>query len=116
MTKHAGDAVGRIAAAGCFLPLTRDEDVDPNFGTRHRAAIGISQETDALAIAVSEETSAISLMVDGKVSRNLDGKELRRLLKDSLNTETDEPGESSGGMKLPWVDRIRSFFNKGGEG
>jgi diadenylate cyclase len=106
---------GRIAAAGCFLPLTRDEDVDPNFGTRHRAAIGISQETDALALAVSEETSTISLMVDGRVSRNLDGKELRRLLKDSLNTETDETGENPVSTKTPWLDRVRSFFNRGGD-
>ena len=53
---------GRIAAAGCFLPLTRDEDVDPNIGTRHRAAIGISQETDALVVAVSEESAAVSLV------------------------------------------------------
>ncbi|MDQ3232691.1 MAG: diadenylate cyclase CdaA [Pseudobdellovibrionaceae bacterium] len=104
---------GRIAAAGCFLPLTRDEDVDPNFGTRHRAAIGISQETDALALAVSEETSTISLMVDGRVSRNLDGKELRRLLKDSLNTETEET-ESPAHTKTPWTERVRSFFNRGG--
>lgn len=105
---------GRIAAAGCFLPLTRDEDVDPNFGTRHRAAIGISQETDALALAVSEETSTISLMVDGKVSRNLDGKELRRLLKESLNTETEEGGERPANNKNPWMERVRSFWNRGG--
>jgi diadenylate cyclase len=105
---------GRIAAAGCFLPLTRDEDVDPNFGTRHRAAIGISQETDALALAVSEETSTISLMVDGKVSRNLDGKELRRLLKESLNTETEETGESPSHPKNPWMERVRSFWSRGG--
>ncbi len=105
---------GRIAAAGCFLPLTRDEDVDPNFGTRHRAAIGISQETDALALAVSEETSTISLMVDGKVSRNLDGKELRRLLKESLNTEIEEAGEQPASHKNPWMERLRSFWNRGG--
>jgi diadenylate cyclase len=105
---------GRIAAAGCFLPLTRDEDVDPNFGTRHRAAIGISQETDALALAVSEETSTISLMVDGKVSRNLDGKELRRLLKESLNTEAEEGGERPANNKNPWMERVRSFWNRGG--
>jgi diadenylate cyclase len=106
---------GRIAAAGCFLPLTRDEDVDPNFGTRHRAAIGISQETDALALAVSEETSTISLMVDGKVSRNLDGKELRRLLKESLNTEIEETGENPSNPKNPWMERVRSFWNQGGD-
>jgi diadenylate cyclase len=114
---HDGAVViqqGRIAAAGCFLPLTRDEDVDPNFGTRHRAAIGISQETDALALAVSEETSTISLMMDGKVSRNLDGKELRRLLKECLNTEPEESSERPANHRMPWMDRMRSFLNRGG--
>jgi diadenylate cyclase len=105
---------GRIAAAGCFLPLTRDEDVDPNFGTRHRAAIGISQETDALALAISEETSTISLMKDGKISRNLDGKELRRLLKESLNTEVDDTDEPKATTKVNWLDRVRSFLSRGG--
>ncbi|MCX6129724.1 MAG: diadenylate cyclase CdaA [Proteobacteria bacterium] len=104
---------GRIAAGGCFLPLTRDEDVDPNFGTRHRAAIGISQETDALAIAVSEETSSISLMVDGKVFHNLDPRELRRMLRDRLSAEAEESSESQTSGKGGWMDRLRSFRKRG---
>jgi diadenylate cyclase len=80
---------GRITAAGCFLPLTRDEDVDPNFGTRHRAAIGISQETDAVVLVVSEESGVISLILDGKISRNLDPKELRRVLRKNLMNESE---------------------------
>ena len=75
---------GRIAAAGCFLPLTRDENVDPNLGTRHRAAIGISQETDALVVVVSEENQSISLVVDGIVSRDLSPKELRKAMRNLL--------------------------------
>ncbi len=51
--------------AGCFLPLTRDEDIDPNLGTRHRAAIGISQETDALVVIVSEEGASMAIVEKG---------------------------------------------------
>ena len=79
---------GRISAAGCFLPLTRDEDLDPNWGTRHRAAIGISQETDAVVVLVSEEGASISLVVDGNVSRRMESKQLRKALMELL---VDEP-------------------------
>ncbi|MBF0440934.1 MAG: TIGR00159 family protein [Oligoflexales bacterium] len=72
---------GRVAAAGCFLPLTRDENVEHTVGTRHRAAIGISQETDAFVVVVSEESATISLIVDGVISRGLDVKELRKALR-----------------------------------
>ncbi len=106
---------GRIAAAGCFLPLTRDEDVDSNYGTRHRAAIGISQETDALAIAVSEETSSISLMVDGKIAKNLDAKDLRRLLRESLSSPNDAHSDLIHLPKRDWKEKILGLFrNKGG--
>lgn len=102
---------GRIAAAGCFLPLTRDENVDANFGTRHRAAIGISQETDALAIAVSEENAAISLVVDGNVSRNLDPKELRKALRNLLSHGVDgedgTPSRSPGNWSM--IEKMRIF-------
>lgn len=76
---------GRIAAAGCFLPLTRDEKVNPNLGTRHRAAIGITQETDAIVVLVSEERGAVSLVVEGKVSRGLESKELRKALRNLIH-------------------------------
>lgn len=105
---------GRIAAAGCFLPLTRDEEVDPNFGTRHRAAIGISQETDAIAIAVSEENGTVSLMVDGKTMKNLDTKELRKALRRLLSAPSDEPQEAPPRDRPgQWLDRLRSFFQRG---
>lgn len=68
---------GRLAAAGCFLPLTRDENIDPNLGTRHRAAIGISQETDALVVVVSEEGASMALVDKGRIVRKPDGKVLR---------------------------------------
>lgn len=76
---------GRIAAAGCFLPLTRDENLDPNLGTRHRAAIGMSQETDAVVVLVSEENASTSVVVDGKIERFADGKLIRARLIELLS-------------------------------
>jgi diadenylate cyclase len=89
---HDGAAIiqrGRISAAGCFLPLTRDESLDPNWGTRHRAAIGISQETDAIVVLISEEGASISLVVEGKISRKMEPKELRQALRDLLADESE---------------------------
>ncbi len=72
---------GRITAAGCFLPLTVNPNVSKTFGTRHRAAIGITEESDAVVIAVSEETGSISLVVDGRLTRDLDAGSLRGTLQ-----------------------------------
>jgi len=71
----------RVAAAACFLPLTVNPAVSKDFGTRHRAAIGLTEETDAATIVVSEETGRISLALDGQVERGLDGDRLRARLK-----------------------------------
>ncbi|MDF1553431.1 MAG: diadenylate cyclase CdaA [Deferrisomatales bacterium] len=71
---------GRAMWAGCFLPLTSRADVDKDLGTRHRAAIGITEETDAVVIVVSEETGGISVVLNGRMTRNLDGASLRRVL------------------------------------
>jgi uncharacterized protein (TIGR00159 family) len=71
----------RIAAAACFLPLTLDPYHSKELGTRHRAAIGITEETDAVAVIVSEETGTISLAIDGRITRNLDGVTLRATLE-----------------------------------
>jgi uncharacterized protein (TIGR00159 family) len=71
---------GRVLWAGCFLPLTTRTDVDKELGTRHRAALGLTEETDAVVIVVSEETGAISLVLNGRITRNLDGASLRRVL------------------------------------
>jgi len=70
----------RVAAASCFLPLSLKEGLSKRFGTRHRAAMGITEETDALAVVVSEERGTISLARDGKLIEDLDGKALRDLL------------------------------------
>jgi len=72
---------GRIKAAGCVLPLSFNPDLDPNFGTRHRAALGITERTDAMVIVTSEETGAISLFNDGVIHRNLDSSSLREILE-----------------------------------
>jgi diadenylate cyclase len=111
---HDGAAIiqrGRISAAGCFLPLTRDENLDPNWGTRHRAAIGISQETDAIVVLVSEEGASISLVVEGRISRKMDPKDLRRSLNDLLaeqaEQETNTQNTTGGWFR---------FFRPGGKG
>lgn len=70
-----------VAAAGCYLPLTDREDLGKDLGTRHRAALGITEHSDALVIVVSEETGAISLAVDQKLNRFLDEDELESLLE-----------------------------------
>ncbi len=72
----------RILAAGCFLPLTLRQDLDRSMGTRHRAALGITEETDAAVVIVSEETGMLSLAVDGAIESPLDMGTLRDMLTD----------------------------------
>jgi diadenylate cyclase len=74
----------RIAAAACFLPLSVNPRVSRDLGTRHRAAIGITEENDAIAIVVSEETGTISLVIDGNLDRGLNGDVLRARLRSLL--------------------------------
>jgi diadenylate cyclase len=75
----------RIAAASCFLPLTLNPRLAKELGTRHRAAIGITEETDALAVVVSEETGIISLVEGGQIVRGLDSNRLRAMLMRALD-------------------------------
>jgi len=75
---------GRIMAASCFLPLTTNPRLSKDLGTRHRAALGISEESDAVVIVISEETWAISLVHRGKIYRNLATTSLRNHLYESL--------------------------------
>jgi diadenylate cyclase len=75
---------GRIAAAACFLPLTVNPRLSKGLGTRHRAAIGVTEETDAVAIIVSEETGSISVAMGGHVERFLDGDGLRQRLREAF--------------------------------
>ncbi len=75
----------RIAAASVFLPLTKNPGISRELGTRHRAAIGITEGSDAISIVVSEETGLITYVEGGTVSRNLDPTQLRRLLLEAMN-------------------------------
>jgi diadenylate cyclase len=80
---HDGAAIvqsNRVAAAACFLPLTVNPRLSPELGSRHRAAIGLTEENDAIAIVVSEETGIISLVMDGGIERKLSGEALRARL------------------------------------
>jgi uncharacterized protein (TIGR00159 family) len=72
---------GRIAAAGCVLPLTNNPRVDRSFGTRHRAGIGLSEEADAAVVIVSEETGTISIAHDGEILRDLEVTTMREILQ-----------------------------------
>ncbi len=71
----------RVAAAACFLPLSVNPRLSRDLGSRHRAALGVTEENDAVAIVVSEETGGVSLILDGALERNLDADRLRARLK-----------------------------------
>ncbi len=74
----------RVAAAACFLPLTVNPRLAKELGSRHRAAIGLTEENDSVAIVVSEETGAISIVVEGRIERGLEPAELRARLRSLL--------------------------------
>jgi diadenylate cyclase len=84
----------RLVAAGCFLPLSEREDVESSFGARHRAALGLAEETDAVVIVVSEENGAVSLAHDGNIAYNLPLAEVEAGLKSLLRMDR-RGGETS---------------------
>ncbi len=94
---------GRIAAASCFLPLTLDQKISKELGTRHRAALGITEETDAVVIIISEETGSISLALGGGIIQDLDAISLRRNLQQIFESQQQKTetgtGTSSGFIK-----------------
>ncbi|WP_337955027.1 diadenylate cyclase CdaA [Garciella nitratireducens] len=81
----------RIVASGCFLPLTENQGLSKQLGTRHRAGLGITENSDSVVVIVSEETGIISLAMDGKLSRYLDIQSLRQILIDVLVEKEQNP-------------------------
>lgn len=82
---------GRLAAAGCVLPLTKSTNLSKELGMRHRAGIGLSEQSDAVVVIVSEETGAISVAIDGMLKRHLNATTFERLLRSELIVEeTDD--------------------------
>ena len=96
---------GRIAAAACFLPLTVKPRLSKELGTRHRAAIGVTEETDAVAIIVSEESGVISFAHDGDIERFLDTDSLKKRLRDVIEQRTPtadiEPFPDANAKRVP---------------
>ena len=90
----------RVCAAGCFLPLSENTGIDKKLGTRHRAALGISERTDAVALVVSEETGVISYTRGGAIHRYIDSRSLRELLE-SLFINTSQESDN-------WFLRLES--------
>ncbi len=93
---------GRVAAAGCQFPLAESEDVDASLGSRHRAALGLAQETDAVVIVVSEQTGRISIATEGQLYIGLDTDSLRELLRTMLIPR-----------RRKWLPRWMSINRKG---
>jgi diadenylate cyclase len=87
---------GRVVAAGCFLPLSRNTQLGRTLGTRHRAALGIAEETDAIALTVSEETGGISIAVSGRIEPVADADALRHRLNELLGVPEGRSGEHVG--------------------
>ncbi len=93
---HDGAMIVRdtvISAAGCILPLTKNSDISSSLGTRHRAAIGISEQSDAIVIVVSEETGHISIARNGQLTHNVSSGELRDVLTNALIPSTSSANE-----------------------
>jgi diadenylate cyclase len=103
---------GRLAAAGCFLPLSKDPNIDKRYGTRHRAALGLTEDSDAIVVLVSEEAGEAHLVKNGKITTNLSEQELRQSLAALLDI-------ARGQMNLPrrmrgWLLSARNRRGGGG--
>lgn len=85
----------KITSAGCILPLSQNPDIAKSFGTRHRAALGISEQTDVLVLVVSEETGKISIVHEGKITYDADPSEIRRLARKAIEGRRAPRGVAS---------------------
>jgi DNA integrity scanning protein DisA with diadenylate cyclase activity len=96
---------GKIAAAGCVLPVSNSTSLSKDLGTRHRAAVGISEVSDALAVIVSEETGGISVAVDGMLKQHLSPETLEKLLRNELCPK-DNNDRSWIEQTVDWISRV----------
>lgn len=109
---HDGAVIIRnmqIIAAGCFLPLSTNPDIVKDLGTRHRSAIGMSENSDAVVIVVSEETGTISVAQDGVLTRNFDYGKLQKVLTDAMVTHGEKNGKTTVGA---FFSKFRSMIGK----
>lgn len=108
---HDGAAIienGRIKAAGCVLPLSNNLDLGKDMGTRHRACLGIAENSDAIAVVVSEETGIISMAKNGVLIRHFDRQTLyTRLVDEMIPKETASEKVAADG----WRGKVKSLLN-----
>lgn len=94
----------RVVAASCVLPLTQNQDISKKLGTRHRAALGLSEVSDALVLIVSEETGIISLALNGKLVRNYDKERLQGILYKILLSKIEK--------KKSWKEKVKEWLSR----
>ena len=100
---------GRIAFAGCVMPLSKNPNMPKELGTRHHAAVGTSEVTDAVVVVVSEETGTISVAVGGMLKRHLAPQTLEKLLQNELNP--DQKKEERGDL----LEQVKKKLTKHGK-
>ena len=104
---------GRVAAAGCVLPLSNSDRLDPNLGTRHRASVGMSEASDAVVVVVSEENGAISASVGGMLKRHLAPQTLEKLLRNELCPK--QPEEEKNNLAQQIMEMLKGKEKDGHE-